>query len=213
MSEIPELEAHKQGRDVLLAFNRDMSLVLSEAFDSYSEAIILGQAVSCEDTCLTTTTHLMEPFLSGALSRPLYTLFFSLLSCLDTEQISNLNWGLVHKGGSCNYSASLVQLLCLVQRRSINCQKLPRQRDPISSLHRAVCQHKDQKENVGGNVLRGWYLHFIWQDARDTCAARKCISQQVHGGWGCLSTTSAKRAVHYIYHGQNRQQSHSNDSN
>ena len=33
LSEIPELEAYKQGRDVLLAFQKDVGFVLSEAFD------------------------------------------------------------------------------------------------------------------------------------------------------------------------------------
>jgi len=46
LSEIPELEAHKQGRDVLLAFQKDVGFVLSEASDYYSEAIILGKAAN-----------------------------------------------------------------------------------------------------------------------------------------------------------------------
>ena len=46
LSEVPELEAHKQGRDVLLAFQKDVSFVLSDASDYYSEAIILGKAAN-----------------------------------------------------------------------------------------------------------------------------------------------------------------------
>ena len=46
LSEIPELEAHKQGRDVLLAFQKYVGFVLSEASDYYSEAIILGKAAN-----------------------------------------------------------------------------------------------------------------------------------------------------------------------
>ena len=46
LSEIPELEAHKQGRDVLLAFHKDVGFILSEASDHYSEAIILGKAAN-----------------------------------------------------------------------------------------------------------------------------------------------------------------------
>jgi len=46
LSEIPELEVHKQGRDVLLAFQKDVGFVLSEASDYYSEAIILGKAAN-----------------------------------------------------------------------------------------------------------------------------------------------------------------------
>ena len=37
---------HKQGRDVLLAFQKDVGFVLSEASDYYSEAIILGKAAN-----------------------------------------------------------------------------------------------------------------------------------------------------------------------
>ena len=40
---VPELEAHKQGRDVLLAFQSDIGLALSKASE-YKEAIILGKA-------------------------------------------------------------------------------------------------------------------------------------------------------------------------
>ena len=40
------MEAHKQGRDVLLAFQKDVGFVLSEASDYYSEAIILGKAAN-----------------------------------------------------------------------------------------------------------------------------------------------------------------------
>ncbi|KAI9540767.1 hypothetical protein NQZ68_037698 [Dissostichus eleginoides] len=43
LAEIPELEAHKQGRDVLLAFQNDVGIALSQASD-YSDAIILGKA-------------------------------------------------------------------------------------------------------------------------------------------------------------------------
>ena len=43
LAEIPELAAHKQGKHVLLAFQKDVGLALSQASD-YSEAIILGKA-------------------------------------------------------------------------------------------------------------------------------------------------------------------------
>ena len=43
LAEISELEAHKQGRDVILAFDEDIGLALSQASD-YSEAIILAKA-------------------------------------------------------------------------------------------------------------------------------------------------------------------------
>ena len=46
LSEVPELEAHKQGKDVFLAFQKDVSFVLSDASDYYSEAIILGKAAN-----------------------------------------------------------------------------------------------------------------------------------------------------------------------
>ena len=43
LAEIPELEAHKQGKRVLLAFQKDVGLALSQVSD-YSEAIILDKA-------------------------------------------------------------------------------------------------------------------------------------------------------------------------
>ena len=43
LSRIPELEAHKEGRDVLLAFRKDVSTILSDA-SKYSEAIHLAKA-------------------------------------------------------------------------------------------------------------------------------------------------------------------------
>ncbi|KAK4304447.1 hypothetical protein Pmani_023602 [Petrolisthes manimaculis] len=43
LSEIPELEAHKKGRDVLLAYTEDVGSVLSTAVD-YTEAIIITKA-------------------------------------------------------------------------------------------------------------------------------------------------------------------------
>ena len=42
MAEIPELEAYKKGRYVLLAFKKDIGPVLSEA-SNYSDDIILGK--------------------------------------------------------------------------------------------------------------------------------------------------------------------------
>ena len=41
LAEISEMEAHKQGRDVILVFEEDIGLALSQASD-YSEAIILA---------------------------------------------------------------------------------------------------------------------------------------------------------------------------
>lgn len=46
LSEIPELEAHKQGRNVLLAFHKDVGLFLSESSDYCSEAITLNKAAN-----------------------------------------------------------------------------------------------------------------------------------------------------------------------
>jgi hypothetical protein len=43
LAEIPELEAHKKGRDVLLAFKDDIGTVLSK-FEAYDEAIIITKA-------------------------------------------------------------------------------------------------------------------------------------------------------------------------
>ena len=43
LGEISELEAHKSGRDILLAFQKDVGFALSQA-SNYSEAIILGKA-------------------------------------------------------------------------------------------------------------------------------------------------------------------------
>ena len=45
LAEIPELEAHKSGRDILLAFQKDVGFVLSQA-SNYSEAIIHGKAAN-----------------------------------------------------------------------------------------------------------------------------------------------------------------------
>ena len=43
LAEIPELEAHKSGRDIRLAFQKHVGFALSQA-SNYSEAIILGKA-------------------------------------------------------------------------------------------------------------------------------------------------------------------------
>ena len=43
LAEIPELTAHKQGRDVLLAFQKDVGLALSQASED-SEALIMAKA-------------------------------------------------------------------------------------------------------------------------------------------------------------------------
>ena len=45
MAQIPELESHRKGRDVLLAFKKDIGPILSQASD-YSDAIILSKAAS-----------------------------------------------------------------------------------------------------------------------------------------------------------------------
>ena len=44
IARIPELEAHKKGRDIILAFKEDIGPTLSDAY-SYSDAIILSKAV------------------------------------------------------------------------------------------------------------------------------------------------------------------------
>ena len=43
MAEIPELEAHKKGRGVLLAFQKDVALSLSKASE-YSDALVMAKA-------------------------------------------------------------------------------------------------------------------------------------------------------------------------
>ena len=68
-----------QGRDVLLAFQKYVGFVLSEASDYYSEAIIRAKQVTpCDDMCWTTIPLLMEPSMTDTLSRPFHSIFFSL---------------------------------------------------------------------------------------------------------------------------------------
>ena len=43
--EIPDLEAHKKGRDILLAFKEDIDVALSQALD-YSEALVVAKAAT-----------------------------------------------------------------------------------------------------------------------------------------------------------------------
>ena len=43
MAEIPELQAHKKGRGVLLAFQKDVALSLSKASE-YSDALVMAKA-------------------------------------------------------------------------------------------------------------------------------------------------------------------------
>ena len=43
LAQLPELEARKRGRDILLVFHKDVRSILSQASD-YSEAIILTKA-------------------------------------------------------------------------------------------------------------------------------------------------------------------------
>jgi hypothetical protein len=65
LGELPELEARGQGRDVFLAFRKDVGAVLSEA-SKYSEAILLTkQQRFYVDICLVTSPHLTEPFIRG----------------------------------------------------------------------------------------------------------------------------------------------------
>ena len=45
LEELPDLDAHKKGRDVLLAFQDDVGFALAETCD-YSEAIILAKILS-----------------------------------------------------------------------------------------------------------------------------------------------------------------------
>ena len=89
LSEIPELELHKQGRDILLAFQ---ALFCQKPLTIIVKLLSLAkQLTSCEDVCWTTSPHLMEPSMRGASSRPFHSLFFSLWACLNTERTSNLN--------------------------------------------------------------------------------------------------------------------------
>lgn len=66
---------------------------------------------------------------------------------------------------------------------------------------------KNQKGNVGGNALRAWHQHFMWQGARANWTAGGCNSQQICGGSGGLSTSSANRSFLHLSHGQRRPQS------
>lgn len=65
LKELPELEAHKKGRDVLLAFQDEVALALSESC-AYSDAIILSKAAKIlrrhmlDHTILTDGTYNMN---------------------------------------------------------------------------------------------------------------------------------------------------------
>ena len=67
-----ELEAHKQGRYVLLDFQSDIGLTLSTAF-YYNAAKILGKA-ACDGTCSSTSRYLMELLMTDVLKMPFHRL-------------------------------------------------------------------------------------------------------------------------------------------
>ena len=95
LAEISELEAHKQERDVILTFDEDIGLALSQASD-YSDAIILVKwPRSCADICLITRPSLTEPSTMGVLKRQFHPVWFSLWAWLNIVRTSNLNWDLM----------------------------------------------------------------------------------------------------------------------
>ena len=125
LAEIPELEAHKQGKHVLLAFQKDVGLALSQASD-YSEAIILGKAAKI------LRRHMLDhkstfdgTFHEGCIEQAIPP---SLLQFVGMVQHGADIKSQLRFGASKTDLAIAVQLLCKVQRRSSNSQALERPR-------------------------------------------------------------------------------------
>ncbi|KAH3828449.1 hypothetical protein DPMN_130411 [Dreissena polymorpha] len=78
LAEIPELEAHRKGRDVMLAFKQDVGEALSQAID-YSDARIVTKAAKLLRKQMISTKELsMVPFTRIALKIPCHQFFYSL---------------------------------------------------------------------------------------------------------------------------------------
>ena len=78
LAEIPELKPHKKGRDVLLAFQKDVGFALSQASD-YGDAMTFAKAAKIlRRHMLDHKFPLMEPSMRDVLKRPFHPAFFNL---------------------------------------------------------------------------------------------------------------------------------------
>ena len=116
LSRIPELEAHKKGRDVLLAFRKDVSTILSDA-SKYSEAIHLAKAADIiRKEMLAHKTKFSQAFQEGfgeeAVPQALLQFVCSIEHGVDIR--SHLNHGIVQSDVAI---AQLLQFNCYSKYR------------------------------------------------------------------------------------------------
>ena len=72
MAQMPELETHRKGRDVLLAFSKDVGPVLSHSIPTIVKLLsFLKLLTSCATTTLTTSPNSMETFHEGCIDNTL----------------------------------------------------------------------------------------------------------------------------------------------
>ena len=122
LAEISELEAHKQVRDVILTFDEDIGLALSQASD-YSDAIILAKATKIlRRHMLDHMSKFDGTFHDGCIEERVNSIQSGSVCGHDWtwcgHQISTEIW--CFKDRTSNCTAAAVQLLCKVQRRSSN---------------------------------------------------------------------------------------------
>lgn len=149
LSEIPQLEAHNQGRDVLLAFRKDVGFALSEASDYYSEAIILSKAANI------LRRHMLDhkstfdgTFHKGCIEEaiPLTLLQFVAMLEHGADIKSQLRFGV---SKSDQAIAQLLQYNCYARyKEGAATHRHSKNRETPFPVY--LC--KDQKAKVGGNA-------------------------------------------------------------
>ena len=93
--EIYELDAHKQGHDVVLAFDEDIGLALSQASD-YSEAIILVKTAKIlRRHRLDHTSKFDGTFHDGCIEEAIPYSLLQFVDMIEQDTDINLNYDLV----------------------------------------------------------------------------------------------------------------------
>ena len=153
LAEMPEIEAFKKGRDVTIAFRKDVWPALSQSCRNF-EAITQGLAEAYAWPQIYIWWNILERM-------------YSRCHTINSSSVCGHDWtwgrhkiptevGCI-KVRPGNVAAAIVQLLCKIRRRNSYPPTFKRTGDTIPSLHGHVCPYQNQKETSGRNVTRPYH--------------------------------------------------------
>ena len=160
LQHIPDLQAEHHGRDVLLAFKKDIGSILAQA-SKYGEAVHLAKAAGMiRREMLQHKSQWNGTFHDGCLEDAVPSSLLQFVCMI--EHGADIKSQLQHGASKSDLAMAQLLLFCQIQGRISHPQTFQGPGDTICCVHGHVCVCKNKEEAAHRHVPWQWTQHHLW---------------------------------------------------